>query len=144
MRLTRNWLWAVAVVLAVPAVVVWIPGDAPPEPPRPALRVPAGPAAFAAPDRSASELLAPWVPPPAPRTAPPPSATPAPTVDRASLKYVGAVLTDNRKRYFFKVNATGQMLSLVPGEESKGWLLRSVDDQRFQLHGPGGEYEVAR
>jgi len=145
MRRIRSLLWILTAVLAVPAVIVWLPGEAPLEPPRSGLPAKLGAVHPTGLSLPVSALLAPWVQPvsAAPKTAAASPTPPTAAPDRTALKYVGAVLTGDKKRYFFKVN-TGQMLSLIPGEDVKGWLLRSVEDQRFQIHGPGGDYEVVR
>ncbi len=129
-------------------------------PPPAAAAGPAGPeSAPAAPARGAAAQTPPeeasrgiaalfgWQPPPPPAPArgpaPPPGPAPAEPAAADWLKPFGFVVgQDGGRTYVFKDSRSGNVLSLSPGGESKGWRLLEASTDGFILEYNGQRYRV--
>jgi hypothetical protein len=74
--------------------------------------------------------------------------TPAPVVISKPVNnpfvYLGTVQEQGQARkYYLKNNDNGQLLTLIQGENRNGWVLKSIEDNRLKILGPGGSFEIS-
>lgn len=99
-----------------------------------------------APESSWPEWLGMFVAPAklGPLATPAPAPAPVENWDRNSVKYIGSVLDNGIRRYYFKSNNEAKLLKIAENEAVDGWKILEVQARYIRLSGPGGRYEVGR